>query len=769
MNGKFIFLTCLLLTTALHAGERLFIHQNNHVSSGVSLSEMNEMYFSSDGSVINFSIGDQNFQYATADVDSLSFSESADTVFVRYNETYASIINPLAFNGVSFEVNGASVVIDAKEDAGNVCYKLSGKTTNGTFKLDSEKKFYLFLDGVTITNPNGPAVNIQSKKKAIISLAAGTTNTFTDGASYSDSVVSSNGVTEEQDGAFYSEGTLIFSGSGNLIINGKGSIQHGLCSDESIQITGGNITIASAAKDAINANEGIIISGGTIELTATGDAIDGGDGSVTILGGSITTQNASVNVAGITCDSTIAITGGILNMTVGGDQSKGLKAEKAIHLSGGNLTINTSGDVALEASGTGYDPSYCTAIKCDSNIVIAGADITITSSGDGGKGISSDLDLNILSGTVKITTTGDGATYTNATGSSDTYNATGMTADGNINIAGGTVTLSSSGTAGKGLTADGTLTIGETNQGPIINIITSGASLSTSGGGGTTGPGGGGTTGPGGGGGRRIDPGTSSQGAEAKAISCDGAITVNNGSVTISSADDGIKSETSITIKNGTVSIIKSIEGMEAPAITVSDGDVQIAASDDGFNATNGNGGESNDGSKLYLYGGNIAVNVTTGDGLDSNGDIVMTSGTVVVHGPSSNPEVGMDYNGTFNISGGLLLATGPNSGNMIEATSTSSAQYAIKATTYSMLRSSTLFHIEDANGNCLVTFKPVRDVYYVVFSSPDLKSNTTYSIFTGGASTGTDVNGLYVGGTYSGGTLEKTFTITSKVTNVSF
>jgi hypothetical protein len=146
-----------------------------------------------------------------------------------------------------------------------------------------------------------------------------------------------------------------------------------------------------------------------------------------------------------------------------------------------------------------------------------------------------------------------------------------------------------------------------------------------------------------------------------------------------------------------------------------------------------------------------------------------MTGGTVVAHGPTSQPEVGTDYNGTFNISGGLLLITGPNSGNMIRATSTTFAQYTIKVTISSQLNSSTLFHIQDASGTSLVTYKPVRSVYYIVFSSPDLKTGTTYSIYTGGSSTGTYSNGLYIGGTYSGGTFKKSFTLTSKVTSVSF
>ena len=163
----------------------------------------------------------------------------------------------------------------------------------------------------------------------------------------------------------------------------------------------------------------------------------------------------------------------------------------------------------------------------------------------------------------------------------------------------------------------------------------------------------------------------------------------------------------------------------------------------DGFNATKGNGGETNDGSCLYLYGGTVNVNVIGGDGLDSNGNIVMTGGTVVVQGPPSSPEVALDYNGTFNISGGLLIASGPNSGNMIQTVSSTSSQRAVKVTMSSLLTTSTLFHIQDSQGSSLVTFKPVRNVYYIIFSSSDLVNGSTYSIYTGGTSTGTNEGGL--------------------------
>ncbi|MDP4172902.1 MAG: carbohydrate-binding domain-containing protein [Bacteroidota bacterium] len=253
------------------------------------------------------------------------------------------------------------------------------------------------------------------------------------------------------------------------------------------------------------------------------------------------------------------------------------------------------------------------------------------------------------------------------------------------------------------------------------------------------------------------------------ALHSNGYITLNNGTFIISSGDDGLHADKAIKINNGNIKITKSVEGIESGNITVNNGQLNITASDDGFNSTYGSGGENNDGSCLTLNGGNISVNTSRGDGLDSNGSIVMTGGTVVVHGPASNPEVGADYNGTFNISGGLLIFTGPNSGNMIEATSASSGQYTVKATASSQVAASTLFHVQDESGNDVITFQPVRNFYYIVFSSPVLKSGAAYYIYTGGTSTGTNSNGLYTGGTYSGGTQRKSFTISGKVTSVSF
>jgi hypothetical protein len=744
MKKYFLLLSLLTFGSFLSAQEKLYIHLSDKMTLGALVSETDSIYFSNDGSITYFRIGDTLAQYPTQSIDSLTFGENSNTIYVTYNETQVSVINPLAFEGVNVTKSGADVTVNSSTDVQDINYSLSGTTTNGSFKTYSLKRYNLFLNGVHITNPDGPAINIQSKKKTSVEFVEGTSNSLADGLVYAAAPIGSNGVEEDQDGAFFSEAKLVFSGNGSLTVEGNGTAKHALCSDDLIQITGGNITITKALKDGIHANDGLEISGGSVNVTANGDAIDADQAYILISGGNITTTNPVADVKGITCDSTLVISGAILNLTVSGDQSKAIKSGKTMTLSGGTITIHTSGNAVLIAYGSGFNPSYCAAIKCDSTIHIDGSNITIVSSGKAAKSISSDKDIEMTYGTLNITNSGTGTKYTNSLGQADAYIATCLKADGNITLTGGSITTSSSGSAGKGISADGKLTLGSSTLTPTISITTTGAKVLVSG------------------------SGNNAVYAEAKAISCNNDITIENGTINIASADDGIKSSTAITINNGNVNINNSIEGIEAPFITVNGGNVSIKSSDDCFNATFGNGGETNDGSLLKVNQGYVVVNTTGGDGLDSNGNIIVNGGTTIVHGPPSAPEVGMDYNGYCNINGGFLIMSGTNS-NMTQAPSATSTQYSILAKSNSMLSASTLFHIQNSANTDIVTFQPIRNYYSIVFSSNALINGGTYSIYTGGSCSGTVSNGLYSGGVYSGGTLKKTFTINSIVTNVTF
>lgn len=737
---KTVFLIASLLASLMVLGqEMIFIHTSDRITKGASLTENDSIFFSNDGLTVYFRLADTLAAYAAEEIDSVTFGPATNLISVFFEGDHVSVINPFAFQGVLVEVSAADVTVYSSNTSQTINYRLSGSTNDGCFKLYSGNAYTLLLNGVSITNPNGPAFNLQSTATAYIQLLNNTINSATDGAVYASAPAG-----EDQDGPFFSEGNMIFSGTGTLIVNGLGNSKHGLCTDSSLEIQEGTITIASAAKDGIHADAGVMISGGNITVTSTGDGIDGDTGELVISGGQVTTTNNSDDVKGISASGALTISGGTIHVTVAGDMSKGLKSKALLSLNGGDITIHNSGDAVLEASGQGYDPSYCTAVKSDMDIVIDGAHVTIVASGLAGKGISSDASIIMNSGTVNITSTGNGAKYVNPAGVADAYVSTCFSADVDIELTGGTIITSSSGSAGKGISADGSLIIGGPQSNPEIDITTTGTRILVSG------------------------SGNSAVYAEAKAIKSDNSVTINNGNVQISSADDGIKSETSIDILGGEITITNSVEGLEAPYITMNNGYLSVKASDDCINATFGSGGETNDGSLLTIANGTVVANTTGGDGLDSNGSILISGGTTIIHGPPSAPEVAIDYNGSFNMNGGMLVASGTNS-NMTQAPSNSSLQRSVKVMSGQQLSASTLFHIQDANANDVVTFQPMRNYYSIIFSSAALQNGATYSIYTGGSSTGTVSNGLYSGGVYSGGTFRKSFTVNSIVTSVSF
>ena len=103
-----------------------------------------------------------------------------------------------------------------------------------------------------------------------------TTTTLTDGVTYAEPPSG-----EDQKAAFFSEGQLIFTGSGSLIVHGQGDDQHGLGSDDYVAIHSGSIVIQSAVKDGVHTNEGYFQQGGSVEVVTSGsDGVDAGDGPV---------------------------------------------------------------------------------------------------------------------------------------------------------------------------------------------------------------------------------------------------------------------------------------------------------------------------------------------------------------------------------------------------------------------------------------------------------------------------------------------------------
>ncbi|RYY20011.1 MAG: carbohydrate-binding domain-containing protein, partial [Sphingobacteriaceae bacterium] len=228
--------------------------------------------------------------------DLIANSTFSGVVTINFGSS-VTIGNPLSTAGVTITESNGDVVINAT--ATGVEYQLSGTTTNGSVKIYSDKKFKLTLNGTNITNADGPAINIQSSKRAFIVLADNTTNTLTDGTTYAAS-------TEDMKGTLFSEGQLVFSGTGSLTINGN--YKHGIASDDYVRIISGTITIAKAATDGIHTNDAFIADGGTLTITAASDAIECEEGYVIVNAGTFVLKPVDDGIAASYTGTDAAIT-----------------------------------------------------------------------------------------------------------------------------------------------------------------------------------------------------------------------------------------------------------------------------------------------------------------------------------------------------------------------------------------------------------------------------------------------------------------------------
>ena len=245
-------------------------------------------------------------------------------------------------------------------------------------------------------------------------------------------------------------------------------------------------------------------------------------------------------------------------------------------------------------------------------------------------------------------------------------------------------------------------------------------------------------------------------------VHCNRDILISGGNLTISSGDDGVHADDNLQVDGGTIDIKKCCEGLEGVQITLNDGDISIVASDDGINAADGSsssgmgiggfgGGQtsSSDSSILLtINGGNIFVNAG-GDGLDSNGNIVMNGGNVTVLGPTSDGDTALDFDGAFTINGGVLMAFG--SSGMLE-TPTSAQNGCCIVTTLGTVSANSAFSLMDSSGNVIMSYTPTKNYASAIVYSSDIKNGSTYTVTAGSTTQSITVNSNITTNGVSGG-----------------
>ncbi len=269
--------------------------------------------------------------------------------------------------------------------------------------------------------------------------------------------------------------------------------------------------------------------------------------------------------------------------------------------------------------------------------------------------------------------------------------------------------------------------------------------------------------------------------SEDDSIHADGSCIIAGGTYTIAAGDDGIHASYDTIITDGSITITDSYEGIEGRRITVSGGTINLTASDDGINAATGGssdeqrmpGGQkgefggfgrqkgadvqsqemqmpqdgqqpqemqapasrsaSDDDVYVKITGGTITVNAG-GDGIDSNGNLYITGGTVYVAGPTSNGDGALDYEEEASITGGTLIAAG--SSGMAQGMGSNSTQCSMLVNLSETIAAGSVISLKDSSGNVLISWTSPKQFSSVVISTAELAQGSTYALVTGDTQT---------------------------------
>ena len=228
-------------------------------------------------------------------------------------------------------------------------------------------------------------------------------------------------------------------------------------------------------------------------------------------------------------------------------------------------------------------------------------------------------------------------------------------------------------------------------------------------------------------------------------LKSDKELNILSGNITVSAVDDGIKSDYVLNIgaqgtTGPTINVTKATEGVEGAQVNIYSGSVYVNAADDGINAANGDIADRSADFTYNQYGGYVYVNVTNGDGIDSNGSATLAGGTLEVYAPSQGDGDPIDTEYGCAFSGATVLAVG----HAMMGQSYSGAYVAFGGSTGGMMgggfggntdsnivTANSTITITDASGDTVYTAKSSspRTASYVVFASPSVSSGSSYTL----------------------------------------
>ena len=221
------------------------------------------------------------------------------------------------------------------------------------------------------------------------------------------------------------------------------------------------------------------------------------------------------------------------------------------------------------------------------------------------------------------------------------------------------------------------------------------------------------------------------------AIHSNASVAVDGGDITISTGDDAIHADEHVSITGGNIKIDNSHEGIEGAAVHIGGATLSIVSDDDGINASGGSDDNNNGGRRepdSFKADNNSIIRITNGlisiaaggDGIDSNGGILITGGTLLINSDINSSNGALDYGSYCVIKGGTVAAVG---GAAMAAFPTSSSEQPAIALGLSSPHSGAI-RIEDVSGNEIFAWTPPMEFQSVVLSLPEFSIGSEYTVF---------------------------------------
>ena len=607
-----------------------------------------------------------------------------------------SAVNPYSANDTATEINGDSsssalddieIITSSESHDSNSATSSATNSGNSTTSSNSTNTPTSSANNGTSSASNGTSSAVTASSSSVapaINSSSSTTQTVQSSSSTPATQSSSSAQPEQVSGNTGDRPVIAYAASGATVTNA------GNC----VSVTGGTVTIKC---------------GGEYDFSGS---YSGSDAQI-LVNTAKTDSSVYLNMKGLTLTNTadapiyiqkaskafvVAKNGTTNTFTDGSSRTKTYSYTN----DSGEAKTDTTGaciyakdDLTIKGEGTLIvKANYNNGIHTSNDLKVKNGLITVNAKNNGLKGKGS---VEISGGTINITTTeGDGI-------KSDTEDATDLASGkGSIEITGGTITITS---AFDGITAANAVVVanGESTA-PNIKITSGGGQTCLSNNTSSTGGRGGMGGFPGGMGGSSCSTTESMKGIKGDSsitisggvidinsrddgLHSSGTITLSGGTMTIATDDDGVHAEKSLYVKdNANVSVTMAYEGMESPDMNFEGGITSVITTDDGWNAaggtsttTGGNTGRGGPGGfggggfggmggstgSLKVTGGYHYIYVGTGDtdGIDSNGNIDISGGVIVIECRMNGGMGGMvDSDGNTTISSNAkLLGFGTN------------------------------------------------------------------------------------------------------------